>query len=54
MHDQVVDAAIAEPKKRKVRKLAVALHVGNSVVECFARSKRTWAGSADARPYRRF
>jgi hypothetical protein len=36
MHDQLVDAAIAEPKKRKVRKLAVALHVGNSVVELVA------------------
>src|SRR5215212_4448651 len=38
MHDQVVDAAarVVEPKRRKVRKLAVALHVGNSVVELVA------------------
>src|SRR3954453_4512201 len=36
MHDRVVDAAIAEPKRRKVRKLAVALPVGNSVVELVA------------------
>ena len=38
MHDQVVDAAagVVEPTKRKVRKLAVALHVGNSVVELVA------------------
>ena len=38
MHDQVVDAAagVVEPKRRKVRKLAVALHVANSVVELVA------------------
>ena len=38
MYDQLVDAAagVVEPKKRKVRKLAVALHVGNSVVELVA------------------
>ena len=36
MHDQLVDAAarVVEPKRRKVRKLAVAL--GNSVVELVA------------------
>src|SRR3954468_8318726 len=34
MHDQVVDAAIAEPKKRKVRK--TALPASNSVVELVA------------------
>jgi hypothetical protein len=27
---------------------------GGEFLLCFARSKRTWAGSADARPYRRF
>ena len=31
-----VAALVAEPKKRKVRKLAVALHEGNSVVELVA------------------
>ena len=38
MHDQLVDAAarVVEPKRRKVRKLAVALHVRNSVVELVA------------------
>ena len=38
MHDQVVDAAagVVEPTGRKVRKLAVALPVGNSVVELVA------------------
>src|SRR4051795_7928410 len=35
MHDQVVDAAIAEPKKRKVRKTA-APPTSNSVVELVA------------------
>src|SRR3954466_12057841 len=34
MHDQVVDAAIAEPKKRKVRK--TARPASNSVVELVA------------------
>ena len=34
MHDQVVDAAIAEPKRRKVRKTAPP--AGNSVVELVA------------------
>ena len=37
MHDQLADAArVVEPKRSKVRKLAVALHVGNSVVELVA------------------
>src|SRR5215212_1872539 len=38
MHDQVVDAAarVVAPKRTKVRKLAVAPHVGNSVVELVA------------------
>src|SRR4051812_15502294 len=34
MQDQLADAArVVEPKRRKVRTLAVALQVGNSVVE---------------------
>jgi hypothetical protein len=38
MHDLSVDPAarVVAPKRRKVRKLAVALHVGNSVVELVA------------------